>query len=142
VRHELLKKVSHTRNHSTNIIVPGQLGTEDFGIPSQYHWTDHKVKVHTFICVIALLLSQVLWKKACDLGFKTSINRLIDDLSAVRRVEIYDGHRHERPTSERGTVRRDGAGTAKTLRRTDRTKGLVYTSHIARLASFTGVMPN
>jgi len=55
----------------------------------QYHWTDHKVKVHTFICVIALLLSQVLWKKACDLGFKTSINRLIDDLSAVRRVEIY-----------------------------------------------------
>jgi transposase len=55
----------------------------------QYHWTDHKVKVHTFICIIALLLSQVLWKRASDLGFKTSINQLLDQLSAVRRVEIY-----------------------------------------------------
>ncbi|MEW6523934.1 MAG: hypothetical protein AB1445_13505 [Bacillota bacterium] len=43
----------------------------------QYHWTDHKVKVHTFICVMALLLSQVLAKKAADSGFPFSINRLI-----------------------------------------------------------------
>ncbi|HAI21553.1 MAG TPA: hypothetical protein DCM14_06655 [Clostridiales bacterium UBA8153] len=55
----------------------------------QYHWTDQKVKVHTFICIIALLLSQVLVKKATAGGFPFSINQLIDRLSAIRKVESY-----------------------------------------------------
>jgi transposase len=55
----------------------------------QYHWTDQKIKVHTFICLIGLLLSQVLWKKARDLGYNYSIERLIDMLSDVRMAEIF-----------------------------------------------------
>jgi transposase len=54
----------------------------------QYHWTDQKIKVHTFICLIGLLLSQVLWKKARNLGYNYSIESLIDMLSDVRMTEI------------------------------------------------------
>lgn len=54
----------------------------------QYHWTDQKIKVHAFICVIGLLLSQVLWKKASDLGYTFSVEGLIDKLTEVRRAEI------------------------------------------------------
>lgn len=54
----------------------------------QYHWTDQKIKVHTFICLIGLLLSQVLWKKARDAGFNMSVENLIDRLAEVRKAEI------------------------------------------------------
>jgi transposase len=57
-------------------------------VQPQYHWTDQKIRVHTFICLIGLLLSQVLWKKAKDLGYTISPENLIDMLSEVRKAEI------------------------------------------------------
>ncbi|PKM83964.1 MAG: hypothetical protein CVU88_00375 [Firmicutes bacterium HGW-Firmicutes-13] len=57
-------------------------------VQPQYHWTDQKIRVHTFICLIGLLLSQVLWKKAKDLGYTISVESLIDMLSQVRKADI------------------------------------------------------
>jgi transposase len=54
----------------------------------QYHWTDQKIKIHTFICLIGLLLSQILWKKTCDLGYSFSIENLLDRLMEIRETEI------------------------------------------------------
>lgn len=54
----------------------------------QYHWTDQKIKVHTFICVTGLLLSQLVWKKAEILGYTSSVETIIDELSKVRQAEI------------------------------------------------------
>jgi len=54
----------------------------------QYHWTDQKIGVHTFICLIGLLLSQILWEKAREAGHNLSLETLIDKLTEVRKVEI------------------------------------------------------
>ena len=54
----------------------------------QYHWTDQKIWVHTFICLTGLLLSQVLWKKAKDQGYTLSVETLLDRLSEIRKAEI------------------------------------------------------
>jgi len=54
----------------------------------QYHWTDQKIKVHTFICLIGLLLSQILWKKAREAGHNLSLDSLLDRLAEVRQAEI------------------------------------------------------
>ena len=54
----------------------------------QFHWTDQKVKVHTFICLTGLLLSQVIWKKAREAGYNYSIETLLDKLAEVRQAEI------------------------------------------------------
>ena len=54
----------------------------------QYHWTDQKIRVHTFICVMGLLLSQLLWKKARNLGYAMSVEDLLDRLTKVRKAEI------------------------------------------------------
>ena len=54
----------------------------------QFHWTDQKIKVHTFICMTGLLLSQMLWKKAQEAGHRISIEKLLDRLSEVRQVEM------------------------------------------------------
>lgn len=53
-----------------------------------FHWTDQKVKVHTFICLTGLLLSQSLWKKAKEAGYNFSIETLLDKLMEVREAEI------------------------------------------------------
>lgn len=57
-------------------------------VQPQFHWTDQKIKVHTFICVTGLLLSQVLLKKAKDLGYTSSIETIINELCRVRQAEI------------------------------------------------------
>ncbi len=54
----------------------------------QYHWTDQKIKVHTFICLIGLLLSQILWKQAREAGYALSMENLIDTLTQVRMADV------------------------------------------------------
>jgi transposase len=51
----------------------------------QYHWTDHKLKVHAFICFIAFLLSMVIYKRAREKAhFKGSPHGLFEKLSSIR----------------------------------------------------------
>lgn len=57
-------------------------------VQPQFHWTDQKIKVHTFICLTGLLLSQVLLKKAKDKGYTLGMETLIDKLTEIRQVEI------------------------------------------------------
>lgn len=51
----------------------------------QYHWTDQKIEVHGFICIIAFLLVMVAYKRAKEkAGFKGSPHSLLEKLSAIR----------------------------------------------------------
>lgn len=51
----------------------------------QYHWTDHKVKVHGFICVMAFLLFMVAYKRAKEkAGFVGTPHTLLEKLSHIR----------------------------------------------------------
>jgi transposase len=51
----------------------------------QFHWTDQKIHVHFFICVIAHLLSRILYKEAKEqLGFQHSMHRLLEELNSIR----------------------------------------------------------
>ncbi|WP_088049268.1 IS1634 family transposase [Virgibacillus dakarensis] len=58
-------------------------------VTPQFHWTDQKIKVHTFICLIGLLLSQLLWKQAKEAGYRMNVETLLDRLSEVRLAEIW-----------------------------------------------------
>ena len=51
----------------------------------QYHWTDQKIKVHYFICVIGYLLSSIIWREArLKAGYTGSLNNLLDMLNNIR----------------------------------------------------------
>jgi len=51
----------------------------------QYHWTDQKIEVHGFACILAFLLFMVAYKRAKEsIGFKESAHTLLEKLSAVR----------------------------------------------------------
>jgi transposase len=59
------------------------------GVRPQYHWTDQKIQVHIFICIIALLISQLLTKQAREAGYDISTEKLLDQLMTVREAEVY-----------------------------------------------------
>ena len=51
----------------------------------QYHWTDQKIKVHYFICVIGYLLSSIIWREAKHKpGYAGSLDNLLDLLNNIR----------------------------------------------------------
>jgi len=56
------------------------------GFSPVFHWTDQKLRVHAFYCVLALLLSSLLQHKVAQAGLKISINALFEQLSAISEV--------------------------------------------------------
>ncbi len=54
----------------------------------QFHWTDQKLEVHTWYCVLALLLVTLARKVVHETGLELSVQVLLDDLSSIREVVL------------------------------------------------------
>ena len=63
---------------------------EHFSLRPIYHWTDQKIRVHIFICLLGLTLSSVLEKELHGKGVSISKNRLMETLSLIRQCWIKD----------------------------------------------------
>jgi len=50
----------------------------------QFHWTDQKIKVHTFICLLGLLLAEGLRKRIFEAGMKMSLEEILFHLGNIR----------------------------------------------------------
>lgn len=53
-----------------------------------FHWTDSKIRVHAFYCVLALTLSSVLQREVWRHGEPLSINRLLEELGGIRETLV------------------------------------------------------
>jgi transposase len=53
-----------------------------------YHWTDQKIRVHGFYCVLALLLTSLARQTAIQSGIPISLVMLLKELSAIREVAV------------------------------------------------------
>ena len=62
-----------------------------------FHWTDQKLRVHVFYCVLALLLSSLLQRKAAHGGHLLTIEQLLAELSGVTEVVNLYAARLSRP---------------------------------------------
>lgn len=57
-----------------------------------HHWTDQKLRVHAFYCVLALMILSLIRRKLAQAGIQMSIARLGERLSEIREVvTIYPG---------------------------------------------------
>ena len=54
----------------------------------QRHWTDQKIRVHVFYCVLALLLCSLLQRGLHRQGIDRSLPALLEDLGQIREVGI------------------------------------------------------
>lgn len=52
----------------------------------QYHWTDQKIEVHAFYCVLALTLTALARRKAVLAGVDLSIPKILEELSNIKNV--------------------------------------------------------
>jgi transposase len=53
-----------------------------------YHWTDQKIRVHLFCCVLALLLTHTIWQQATAAGITASPDRLLEALADLDQIEL------------------------------------------------------
>lgn len=61
---------------------------EHLAIRPQYHWTDQKIQVHAFICLLALILSRVIEAKARSLDYTQGLSGLLDLLGTIRLAMV------------------------------------------------------
>jgi len=58
------------------------------GWSPMFHWTDSKIQVHAFYCVLALLLASLLQRELARQGESLSINRMLEELAGVRETLV------------------------------------------------------
>jgi len=57
----------------------------------QYHWTDQKIIVHYFICVLGFLLIAIIWRQVKnEIGYDHSVDTLLDTLNNIRLATILE----------------------------------------------------
>ena len=55
----------------------------------QFHWTDQKLRVHALLCVLAYLLTMLLFKKAKEVAhYPHDVDALLNDLQFVRLAAV------------------------------------------------------
>ena len=62
--------------------------TDCIAIRPQYHWTDQKIRVHVFCCVLALTLCGLLQRAASRQGIQRSVPALLAELGGIREVDV------------------------------------------------------
>jgi transposase len=66
-----------------------------------FHWTDHKIRVHAFYCVLALMVARLMVRHADLNGTHMSVRDLLDNLAGIQEtVLLYQGERG-RPRARR-----------------------------------------
>ena len=57
----------------------------------QYHWTDQKIIVHYFICILGFLLIAIIWRQVKDeIGYDHSVDTLLDTLNNIRLATLLE----------------------------------------------------
>jgi len=66
--------------------------TKHVTVRPMFHWTDEKIRVHIFTCVLAYRLCSLLVKELDEMGISISIDRMIDEMSRVKRIHTFFGN--------------------------------------------------
>jgi transposase len=75
-----------------------------------FHWTDHKIRVHVFYCVLALTVARLMVREADRHGIHMSVRELLDTLAQIQEtVLLYQGDRG-RPRARRMLTEIDPTG--------------------------------
>lgn len=104
VEHHLGRRILITDRHdwSTAEILRAYRGQSDveaafenlndpfhLAVRPQYHWTDQKIAVHAWCCVLGYLLVRLLHMRLVErIGYAGSLHTMMDDLGQIRRATV------------------------------------------------------
>jgi transposase len=78
-----------------------------------YHWTDQKLRVHAFYCVLALTILSLMRRQMAKAGISLSISRMIERLDNIREVlTLYATPQGEAPRTKTILSQRDSEQAA------------------------------
>ena len=102
-------------------------------IRPQFHWTDQKIHVHTFICMLAFLLGRTVEYEARKISKEKSLSGILDLLGTVRLALLIrpSGKKGGRPRCEFQLEDVDGKALRLFRRLVPREKPFVYTHRLA-----------
>lgn len=70
------------------------------GWSPMFHWTDSKIQVHAFYCVLALLLTSLMQRELARKGEPLSINRMLEELGGIQEtLVVYPRRQGQRQAS-------------------------------------------
>jgi len=72
------------------------------GFSPMFHWTDSKIRVHLFYCVLALAVAHLMRREAHHAGIDLSVRELLTTLSGIEEtVLLYPTGNKGRPRAQR-----------------------------------------
>lgn len=99
-----------------------------------FHWTDQKIAVHYFMCVLGYLLASLAWREAREkTGFEGTLDSLLDSLNNIRLAALIESPQGRgRPKvnyqleqmSKKESELADALGIAESHRKKPRFKGV------------------
>jgi transposase len=67
-----------------------------------HHWTDSKIRVHVFYCILALAVAHLMRREAAHAGLHLSVRELLDQLAGIEEtVLLYHDGGKGRPRARR-----------------------------------------
>lgn len=71
------------------------------GFSPMFHWTDHKIRVHAFYCVLALAVAHLMRRDTARAGLNMSVRELLANLETIKEVTLLYQGETGRPRARR-----------------------------------------
>jgi hypothetical protein len=72
------------------------------GFSPMFHWTESKIRVHVFYCVLALAVAHLMRRQAHQVGLDLSVRELLTTLAGIQEtVLLYPTGNKGRPRAQR-----------------------------------------
>jgi transposase len=74
------------------------------GFSPMFHWTDQKIRVHAFYCVLALTIARLMRRQAAQAGHPHSVRQLLTALAGIQETVLLYPSTGGRPRARRMTT--------------------------------------
>lgn len=74
------------------------------GFSPMFHWTDQKIRVHAFYCVLALTIARLMRRQAAHAGDAVSVRELLATLAGIQETVLIYPSTGGRPRARRMTT--------------------------------------
>ncbi|MGI8491452.1 MAG: IS1634 family transposase [Acidimicrobiales bacterium] len=78
--------------------------TKVVGFSPMFHWTDQKIRVHAFYCVLALTVARLMARQATQAGYPQSVRELLHTLAGIQETVLIYPSTGGRPRARRMTT--------------------------------------
>ena len=90
-RHEWDSEAIVAALHGQSTVEQAFKNPYHLAVTPEFHWTDQKIRVHYFSCVLGYLLASLIWREArMKADFTGTLDTLLDTLNDIRLTTLLE----------------------------------------------------